>query len=612
MIGSDPNSTPSTNENNGASHGARPLRLWLAFVILAIQFLIMFGPGFLSDLNSVSTGGGSDVQVESSLVDNPQLILNSKLLGPLIGTLLLLIWWIAFSGASWLSRLVAPILLLGVGWATWQLIDSTMLFAFVMFMVPCATTAGILALLLFRRVEYRRRQLIAFCFVAVVFGVWTLFRMDGVDGNLNAQFKFRWATSPEDEFLLTQNQVKAVSENPIAADFELNDTDWPEFRGRLRDGVVRSGNVRTDWSDGLPEVWRRKIGPGWSSFSVVGDIIFTQEQRGEFEVVSAYDANNGSELWAQKDENRFTEFISGVGPRATPTFAGGRLYATGASGAIHCLDPKTGEVIWSRDLVQDTGAVVPMWGFSSSPLVQDGLVFVISCAGNGNSLVAYDATSGEVRWKSGNGYFSYSSVHSAKLHGVAQILMMTEHGLASFEPSSGDQLWLHKWALGGNSARIIQPAVIGNDIVIGTGYGLGTRRISVELQDDQWSTREIWTSHALKPYFNDFVVAGSFAFGFDKNIACCIDLETGNRMWKQGRYGHGQILRVAEQELLVVLSEKGELVLLEANPDEHVELHRFKAVEGKTWNHPVISGGKLFVRNGAEAVCFDLSPTSLD
>ena len=153
MIGSDPNSTPSTNENNGASHGARPLRLWLAFVILAIQFLIMFGPGFLSDLNSVSTGDGSDVQVESSLVDNPQLILNSKLLGPLIGTLLLLIWWIAFSGASWLSRLVAPILLVGVGWATWQLIDSTMLFAFVMFMVPCATLPGFLLYFFFERLN---------------------------------------------------------------------------------------------------------------------------------------------------------------------------------------------------------------------------------------------------------------------------------------------------------------------------------------------------------------------------------------------------------------------------------------------------------------------------
>ena len=569
------NQTSATDEKTVTSEQARPLRLWLAFVIVTIQLFIMFGPGLLADLNSMATVGGNNVEVQRSIVDNPQMILNSKLLGPLIGTLLLLVWWIAFSGASWISRLAGPVFLVGIGWATWQFIHSTMLFAFVMFIVPSATAAGIAALFLARKVTYRRRQLIALCVVMITFGLWTLVRMDGVDGNLNAQFNWRWASTPEEEFMLAQNEASQVGEDPIAGSFALADTDWPEFRGRRRDGIIPIGKIRADWSgEGLPEVWRRKIGPGWSSFAVVGDVLFTQEQRGEFEVISAYDAKTGNELWAQKDPSRFTEFISGVGPRATPTFSDGRLYATGASGAIHCLDPNNGNVIWRRDLVQDTGAVTPMWGFSSSPLVLDGLVFVISCAGNGNSLIAYDAKSGEIGWKSGNGYFSYSSVHPVQLQGIPQILMMTEHGLVSFEPKSGEQLWLHKWPLGGNSARIIQPAVIGNDIVIGTGYGMGTRRISVELQDGKWSTQEVWTSHALKPYFNDFVIQGNFAFGFDKNIMACIDLETGKRMWKQGRYGHGQVLLLAEQKLLIILSEKGELVLLEANPNEHVELHR--------------------------------------
>ena len=204
--------------------------------------------------------------------------------------------------------------------------------------------------------------------------------------------------------------------------------------------------------------------------------------------------------------------------------------------------------------------------------------------------------------------FSYSSAHLASLHNVTQVLMMNELGLASFDPETGEELWLHEWPLGGGSARIVQPAVIGNDIVIGTGYGYGTRRISVSYEGGEWSTEELWTSSALKPYFNDFVIDGDYAYGFDGSIFTCVDLKTGKRLWKRGRYGSGQVVLVTDQKLLVVLSEQGELVLLAADPKEHTELHRFQAIEGKTWNHPVIANGRLFVRNGIEAACFDLCP----
>jgi outer membrane protein assembly factor BamB len=356
----------------------------------------------------------------------------------------------------------------------------------------------------------------------------------------------------------------------------------------------------------LPELWRTRIGPGWSSFCVVGDRIFTQEQRGDYEVVTAYDATTGVEVWEHRDETRFVEFISGVGPRATPTFADGRLYTTGANGTINCLDPQTGAAIWTRDLVDDTDAMVPMWGFSSSPLIHNGLAIVYSGAGRGKSLIAYDVQNGDVKWTAGNGVFSYSSAHLTSLHDVPQVLMMTEIGLASFAPETGEELWLHDWVLGGGSARIVQPAVIGSDIVIGTGYGYGTRRISVSHEEGKWSTEELWTSSALKPYFNDFVVDGDFAYGFDGSIFTCVDLKTGKRRWKRGRYGSGQVLMVTDQKLLVVLSEQGELVLLAADPKQHKELHRFQAIEGKTWNHPVIANGQLFVRNNIEAACFDV------
>ncbi len=596
-----------------ASKPNRKLRMWLAFAIVVLQLGIMYGPGTFAQITTAPAGNENNGLVESSIVDNPQVVLNSKLLGPLVGTLLLLIWWVVFSGASWKSRLIGPVLITGIGWVTWQLMHSTMLFAFVMFIVPSATTACVLTLFFCRNVRYPRRCVIALGVLSLVCGIWTMIRMDGVDGDLNAEFNWRWARTAEQKFLSTQAKLPLVESNTVAkATLDIQPSDWPEFRGSRRDGIIRNTRIKTDWSGGLPELWRRRIGPGWSSFSVVGDTIFTQEQRGEFEVVAAYDSQTGAEIWVQKNKTRFKESISGVGPRATPTFADGCLFSTGANGAVHCLDPTSGDVIWCRDMIKDTAAPVPMWGFSSSPLVYEGVVVVFAGGSGAKSLIAYDALTGEIRWTAGKGYMSYSSVHLANLHGVPQILLMTEVGLASFKPDSGEQLWLHAWPLGGGSARIIQPAIFGNDILIGTGYGLGTRRISVEFNDGQWSPKEIWTSHALKPYFNDFVIEGNFVFGFDKNIFTCIDLETGKRMWKRGRYGHGQVLLVADQKLLIVLAEKGDLVLLEANSKRHTELHRFKAVQGKSWNHPVIANGKLFVRNGIEAVCFDLSPQSVE
>jgi outer membrane protein assembly factor BamB len=346
------------------------------------------------------------------------------------------------------------------------------------------------------------------------------------------------------------------------------------------------------------ELWRRPIGPGWSSFAVRGDLVYTQEQRGEDEVVTCYRATTGEPVWRHRDGARFWESNAGAGPRATPTLRDGRVYTFGATGILNVLDADTGAVVWSRDAAADTGAAVPMWGFASSPLVLDEIV-VVATAG---TLVAYDRSSGEVRWQGPDGGDGYSSPHLATLDGVPQVLLLGGSGVTSVAPDDGTLLWQHPWS----GFPIVQPALtVGGDLLIGTQEGVG--RVAVARGSEGWTVGERWISTALKPYYNDFVVHGGHAFGFDGRILACIDLENGERQWKGGRYGYGQLVLLADQDLLLVLSEKGELALVAATPDGFSEIARRPAIEGKTWNHPVLVGGVLLARNGEEMVAFRVS-----
>src|SRR5262249_625934 len=143
----------------------------------------------------------------------------------------------------------------------------------------------------------------------------------------------------------------------------LQPGDWPGFRGKDRDGRYKGARIATDWDERPPrQVWRQRVGPGWSSFAVVGTRLYTQEQRGPNEAVVCYDAGSGAELWSHEDAARFSETMAGPGPRATPTFHEGKIYAQGATGKLNCLDAATGRVLWSHDVAADSGAALPLWG----------------------------------------------------------------------------------------------------------------------------------------------------------------------------------------------------------------------------------------------------------
>jgi outer membrane protein assembly factor BamB len=350
-------------------------------------------------------------------------------------------------------------------------------------------------------------------------------------------------------------------------------------------------------------MWRRKIGPGWSSFAVDGNLLYTQEQRGDDEIVSCYDLTTGEPVWRHRDTARFWESNAGAGPRATPTVNNGRVYTLGATGLVNVLDAKTGAVVWSRNAATDSGAKVPTWGFAGSPLALDDLV-VVAASGR---LVAYDLPTGTPRWTAQSGGGGYSSAQLSTIDGVRQVLLLSGAGAIGVDPAKGTLLWKHEW----NGDGIVQPTVIaGSDVLLGSGSGLaevGLRRIAVARDGDGWKTTERWTTHYLKPYFNDFVVHKGFAYGFDGGIVACVDLNDGSRKWKGGRYGHGQLMLLPDQDLLLVLTEEGELALLNALPDKFTEIARVPAIEGKTWNHPVLVRDVLLVRNDEEMAAFRLT-----
>lgn len=482
--------------------------------------------------------------------------------------------------------------------------------------------------------------------VAVLAWAWApMVRMDGLGGAAETVFHWRWTPSGEEKFLAEQARaVAALGANkpPAAAPLAATDADWPAFRGTARDGAVHGVEIATSWNDAPPkQVWKRRVGPGWSSIVVVGDNLYTQEQVVDDEVVACYDAATGEPRWIHKDPGRFDEAMGGVGPRATPTFADGKIYALGASGVLNCLDAATGDVLWSHDVKPSGQGKVPMWGFCSSPLVVDGKVIVFAGGGgsfggenkskeskesevskegkperaapaepvNPDALLAYDAQSGELLWRAPAGDHSYSSAQLAEFDGKKQVLFAGNAALVSVNPEDGKILWRLP-TNGPDGAPNIQPHLAGGDDFLASFTAdAGLVRGAVSHKDGAWSADVKWASKDLKPFFSDFVRVGDALYGFDGSVFCCIDANTGKRHWKQGRngrYGSGQVLLVADQPVLVVLTEAGEAVLVAANPEKLEELGRFQAIEGKTWNHPTIVGHRLYVRNAEEMACYDL------
>lgn len=609
----------------------KPLRLWPGVVAVALQSLAWFVVPVVA----------------------PDAFLFA-VLGGLLGGLVIIVWWLFFSRAAWLERAGALVLMVVALAATSRVVHPSiatgmMGMMLVIYAIPVLSLALVAWAVATRRLSdgLRRTTLVAAILVAC--SVFTLLRTGGVAGAGAADINWRWSPSPEDR-LLSRAEAEPIAlpaapvapeapkeptvppadpesspppaaiaapktalagagaqpaEQPATLPAESAGANWPGFRGPDRDGIVRGVRIETDWARFPPvPLWHRPIGPGWSSFAVRGDLLYTQEQRGEDEIVACYKAATGEPVWRHRDAVRFWESNAGAGPRATPAISGGRVYTLGATGILNALDAADGTPVWSRNVASDTNTKVPTWGFAGSPLVV-GDVVIVAAAG---TLAAYDIDTGRPRWSGTAHDGGYSSPHRLTIDGISQVLLASDAGVTSVEPGTGVLLWEHAWP----GVAIVQPARIeGSDVLIGAGNpngaGMGTRRIAVARGPGGWTAEERWTSNGLKPYFNDMVVHKGHAFGFDGSILSCIDLRDGKRVWKGGRYGYGQLLLLQDQDVLLVLSEDGGLALVGATPDQFREIARFPGIEGKTWNHPVLVGDTLLVRNGEDMAAFRLT-----
>jgi outer membrane protein assembly factor BamB len=380
---------------------------------------------------------------------------------------------------------------------------------------------------------------------------------------------------------------------------------WTDFRGPRRDGHYTERPIRTNWSSGaLRPLWKQPVGAGHASFVIAKGRAFTIEQRGRDEVAAAYDAVTGRELWTNTWPALFRESYGGEGPRATPTWRGGRVYALGATGELRALDEATGKLLWRANILEDAGASNLQWGMSASPLIVGNHVIVLPGGSGGKSVAAYDKSTGRRAWSSLDDQAAYSSPMHITLAGKEQLVVLTATRLVGLSIDGGRLLWEFPWRTF-NGINTSQPLLIGGDrLFVSSGYDQGAALIQVSSEGEGFTVRELWRTNRMKNQFTSSVYLDGFIYGLDESILACLEAATGALKWKGGRYGYGQVM-LADRHL-IVLTEDGELALVRATPERHVEIARFPVLDGRTWNHPAMADGYLLIRNINEMAAFDL------
>ena len=458
--------------------------------------------------------------------------------------------------------------------------------------VILAVFFGFLWLLCFSRLRWRVKLISSAVAVLGLFILINLFQFKGFSGDLAPIFEWRWQEKPP---------IFQADSNNIS-DTQKQITSYPQFLGPNRNGIVTSIKLNLDWETHPPKlIWRRPVGAGWSGFAVVGNTAITQEQEGDWEKVTAYDLHTGERRWSHQDQARYYTPAAGLGPRATPTISGNSVYTVGSTGILNCLDFETGEQHWTTNIFEENGAEPPPWGVSISPLVLDELV-IVSAGG----AVAYHKETGEIAWTGHRIQSGYSSPMLTRLAATEQVILFNQGLITAHEPLTGKLLWKQPW-VDTYAECVAQPVPLPkSQLLVSTGYGAGAKLFQISRNNArEFDVSILWETLYLKAKFTNIIYFQDYLYGLDDGIFACINPVDGKRQWKRGRYGHGQTLLISD--VLLVLTESGEVVLIEPDPENHKELTRFTILKGKTWNTPALAGTYLLVRNDQEAACYELA-----
>jgi outer membrane protein assembly factor BamB len=442
------------------------------------------------------------------------------------------------------------------------------------------------------------------CLAGVVYGV--VGRVS-FKGDMVPTFYFRWennraALLEEQRAAQKHIEVASTALAPVAG-------DYAEYRGGKRDGLISGPALARDWKTHPPkELWRQPVGGGYAGFVIQGGVAVTIEQRRDQEAVVCYDTATGTEIWVNTYAADFEETMGGPGPRATPTIAGDEVYSFGAIGDLLCIDLKTGKTKWSVKTLANNDNI--MWAMSGSPLVYENMVIVNPGtqrdSAKGKAVCAFNRANGELIWGSGDTRAGYSSPMLATLAGKLQVVQFDADCIAGYDLKDGKRLWKFDWPIG-NGVNVAQPLVLSEDrVFISTSYDVAAgAMLKITLDDGKWQVKELWKNNKLRCKFTSPVFYEGHIYGLDEGILACVEASSGKRIWREGRYGHGQLLLTGD--LLLILSETGKLVLVQATPEAHHELGSIQVFKSdKTWNHLALARGIAYLRNHEEMACYEL------
>ena len=381
--------------------------------------------------------------------------------------------------------------------------------------------------------------------------------------------------------------------------------DWPRYRGPNGDGITgETGLLKTFPESGPRVLWRAKLGTGYSGMAVAGGKVFTLFGNGKDEVAVAFDAATGAPVWKTRiDRERFDDM--GSGPRSTPTVDGNLVFVHGAGGKLAALDAPTGRVHWLVDLVSTYGSRVPQWGSASSPVVDGNLLLVTAGGPRGKALLGLDKRTGKLVWSAESDEPGYSTPVIAEIGGTRQAIFFAGTSLISVSPQRGQKYWSVPWQTSYDVNAAMPVFIAPDKVFISSSYDTGAQLLRVASQGGRPSAEVLWRNRLMKNHFNSSVYYGGHLYGFDDSTLKCLEPLAPAERWKQRGFGKGSLL-VADGHLWV-LSDRGELALVEATPSEYREKARAQVIEVKTWTMPTIADKRLFIRSESELVAFDVA-----
>jgi outer membrane protein assembly factor BamB len=378
--------------------------------------------------------------------------------------------------------------------------------------------------------------------------------------------------------------------------------DWPQWRGPNRDGISKETGLLKEWpAQGPPLVWKAAgAGRGYSSFSIANGRLYTLGLRGDREFVIAFDLANGKEVWATPHGSAFRN-DRGDGPRGTPTIDGDHLYALGGNGDLSCLDARTGKIVWTKNVLREFGASNIGWGISESPLVLGNKVMV-NAGGQNASIVALNKDNGAVIWKSQSDEAGYSSAIPVQVNGGTQVVFFTAKRALGLDVNDGRLLWEYGKPAN-NVANVATPIARGNRVFISSDYGTGGGLVEIKADG---RAQEVYFTKDMRNHHSSSVLVGDYLYGFSSSVLTAMKFDTGEIAWRDRSVGKGSL--VYADGNLYCYSENGVVGLVEATPTGYHEKGRFRIQQGElpTWTHPVVAGGRLYLRDQDTIYAFDV------